>query len=239
MPDLTAKQLIRLALALLFGGLCLLQPAWAQTKNLAPGFASIPKGSALLLMPLDVELFSLSAGGITEPRADWTQAANAHMHTALNGRFAELGLAKRELSEADADDFAEVSALHAAVARAIALHHVQGGDFALPTKQGKLDWSLGDAVQPIRARSGADYGLFVWVRDSYASSERKFTMFAMAVLGVGITGGFQTGYASLVDLKNGQVMWFNRLLRATGDLREAAPAAETMRTLLNGFPESK
>lgn len=239
MLTLPVRQLFRITLVLICSGLCCLQPAWAQSKNLAPGFASIPKGSTLLLMPLDVELFSLSAGGITEPRADWTQSANAHMHSALNGRFVELGLSKRELSEADADDFAEVSALHAAVARSIALHHVQGGDLALPTKQGKLDWSLGDAVQPIRDRSGADYGLFVWVRDSYASAERKLTMFALAVLGVGVGGGFQTGYASLVDLKNGQVMWFNRLLRATGDLREAEPAKETMRILLNGFPESK
>jgi len=77
------------------------------------------------------------------------------------------------------------------------------------------------------------------MRDSYASSERKVAMFAFALLGVGLGGGMQTGYASLVDLKTGQVMWFNKLLRASGDLREAEAAAETVKALLDQFPEPK
>jgi hypothetical protein len=46
----------------------------------------------------------------------------------------------------------------------------------------------------------------------------------------------QTGYASLVDLRSGQVMWFNRLLRGNGDLRELEPAMETLNALLTDFP---
>ena len=55
-------------------------------------------------------------------------------------------------------------------------------------------------------------------------------MIALAVLGVGVGGGQQTGYASLVELETGQVLWFNQLLRASGDLREAEKAAETIDT---------
>lgn len=214
-------------------------PAQADSRNLAPGFGNLPKGATILVMPPDVELFSISAGGVSEPKADWTEAANTHIHGALNQKSSSLGLLTRKLSEQDADDLAEINTLHAAVARSIALHHMVGGNFALPTKDGKLDWSLGDAVQPIRAKSGADYALFIWMRDSYASSERKVAMFALALFGVGITGGMQTGYASLVDLRTGQVMWFNRLLRGTGDLRDAESANETVKTLLAQFPESK
>lgn len=228
----------RAACAFLVLALAAVAPAQAQSRNLAPGFTSLAKGAKILVMPPDVELFSISAGGVPEPKADWTEAAHAHVHKALSGKSASLGLKTQELAENDADELAEVNALHAAVARSIALHHMGGGALALPTKDNKLDWSLGDAVAPIRARSGADYALFIWMRDSYASAERKVAMVAMAFLGVGIVGGMQTGYASLVDLRSGRVMWFNRLMRGSGDLREADAADETVKTLLAQFPES-
>ena len=211
----------------------------AESRHLAPGFSSLPKGVAIVVMPPDIELFSLSAGGVTEPRADWTTAAMTHVDAALQARAAELGVQVRTLSESQADDLAEVNALHAAVARSIAIHQLWGGNNALPTKEGKLDWSLGDAVLPIREATGGDYALFIWIRDSYASAERKAAMVVFALLGVGISGGFQVGYASLVDLRSGQVLWFNQLIRGTGDLREAEPAKEAVSALLKDFPTSQ
>ena len=59
------------------------------------------------------------------------------------------------------------------------------------------------------------------------------------LLGVGIAGGSQIGYASLVDLNDGRIVWFNDLRRASGDLREAEPAKETVEVLLKGFPVSQ
>src|SRR3546814_16714665 len=37
----------------------------------------------IVLMPLDVELSTLSAGGVTEPRADWSEQANKLLLDAL------------------------------------------------------------------------------------------------------------------------------------------------------------
>lgn len=214
-------------------------PSLAESKNLAPGFDSLPKGAKILVMPPDVELFSISGGGVVEPKADWTELAHKNVHAALSKKSSNLGLVTQEVPEKDADELAEVNTLHAAVARSIALHHITGGMFALPTKDGKLDWSLGDAVQPIKNRFDADYALFIWMRDSYASSERVVAMIALALLGVGVGGGVQTGYASLVELSTGKVVWFNRILRGEGDLREKEPADETVQTLLKDFPKSR
>lgn len=61
-------------------------------------------------------------------------------------------------------------------------------------------------------------------------------MIGLALLGVGVGGGAQVGYASLVDLQTGQVLWFNQLQRGFGDLRDAAKAAESVGALLAGFP---
>jgi hypothetical protein len=215
-------------------------PPPASSKNLAPGFTTLPKGAKVVIMPTDIELFSISAGGIPEPKADWTEAAVKHFKAALLAKKQNLGLPTIELTSQQADELDELNALHGAVARAINVHHF--GQLALPTKDGKLDWSLGEPAQAIKKMTGADYALFSWVRDSYASDERKAAMVAIAVLSMGravATGGMQTGYASLVDLNTGRVMWFNRLLRQSGDLREAEKAAETLDTLLDKFPVSK
>lgn len=208
--------------------------ARAQSMNLAPGFYELPKEATVALMPVDIELFSISGGGVPEPKADWTQAAAGHFRQALLAHNQKLGLKTVEVSEEAADELAEVNTLHAAVAQAIAVHHF--GPLKLPTKEGKLDWSLSDAVAPVKRATGARYALFSWVRDSYASAERKAAIIGLALLGVGVAGGQQVGYASLVDLETGRVVWFNRLARGSGDLREAEPAAETVGALLSGFP---
>jgi hypothetical protein len=214
-------------------------PAFAQSKNLAPGFVTLPKGAKVAIMPTDIELFSISAGGVAEPKADWTESASKYFKEALVKKKQTLGLDTVEVSEKDADDFADINALHAAIARAISMHHFGPGNLNLPTKDGKLDWSLGESAREVKKTTGADYALFSWVRDGYASAERVAAMVAIAVLSLGRVapgGGMQTGYASLVDLNTGQVVWFNRLQRGTGDLREAEKAAETVNTLLNQFP---
>jgi len=187
--------------------------------------------SRLLVVPVDIELFSISAGGVAEPKADWTELARRHFRDALIARSDLLGTQVQELSESDLDAFAQINALHGAVAQSVGT--------PLPTKKHALDWSLGDAVSPLRAQTGADHALFLWVRDSYASTERKVAMVALAMIGVGLGGGLQQGYASLVDLRDGRLVWFKRLLRQTGDLREAESAAETVEALLKGFPAVK
>lgn len=230
-----ARYAVRLTLAVSIG--LSLQVQAQQSRNLAPGFSARPIASKLVIVPSDVELFSLSAGGVQEPKADWTEAAQKHIQAGLSARKQQLGDQVIQLTEKDVDEFAELNGLHGAVAQSVFIHHMMG--MKLPTKNDALNWSLGDAVKPLKEKSGADYALFTWVRDSYASAERKATMVVMAILGVGIAGGAQIGYASLVDLNDGRVVWFNDLRRASGDLREAQPAAETLDALLKGFPVAK
>lgn len=217
--------------------LCLLSVSGAQAqdrRNLASGFNGLPADARVVIAPIDVELFSISAGGMAEPKADWTEAAQRHMKAALHERTQVLGQRALELGSEQADTLAELLSLHAAVARSIAIHHT--GALKLPTKEDRLDWSFGDALQPLQQASGARYALFTWVRDSYASPERVAMMIGLAMLGVGVGGGMQVGYASLVDLQTGQVLWFNQLLRSSGDLRDGSKAAESVAALLSGFP---
>jgi hypothetical protein len=210
-----------------------------DSRFVAPGFGGIAKNDSWVVMPVDVELFSVSAGGVLEPKADWTRDALGHMKSAIAERKAKLGLKSQDIADAAADDHAELIGLHAAVARSVSMHHFSHAGMKLPSKNDQLDWSFGDALKPIQAQTGARYGLFVWVRDSYASGERKAAMVFVALLTMGnvvLGGGGQVGYASLVDLDTGRLVWFNQLARGSGDLREPAAARETIEALFAEFP---
>ena len=204
------------------------------TPKLAPGFSARPAASRLVIVPADLELYSISAGGMVEPRADWTDQALKNLAAALARETGRLGPDTVQLTVAQMDDFAEVAALHRAVAGAISIHHF--GNLKLPTKSNRLDWSLGEAVAPMKAKTGADYALFTYMRDTYASTERKLAMAGMALLGAFMPGGEQRGYASLVDLNTGRVVWFSGIDRMWGDLRDGGAARETVEALLAGFP---
>jgi hypothetical protein len=74
------------------------------------------------------------------------------------------------------------------------------------------------------------------VRDSYTSAGRAVLMVGAALFGVGMQGGQQIGFASLVDLRTGNIVWFNRLENGSGDLRTAEPAQNTVNDLLKELP---
>jgi hypothetical protein len=59
---------------------------------------------------------------------------------------------------------------------------------------------------------------------------------AAAAFGIVTSAAVQQGFASLVDLETGDIVWFNRLFSTTGDLREAGAARESVERLLEGCP---
>jgi len=226
----------RFSRALALASLFLLATTASAQSNRAEGFSRLPPGVKIALMPMDIELFEIGAGGVAEPRADWTTAALKHVKDLYRERKARMGAQVVDMEDDSSEQVAELNRLHGAVGGAISAHHF--GLLKLATKEGKLDWSLGPDANVLRERSGADYALFTYVRDSYTSSERVAAVIVAALFRVQVQpGAIQQGYASLVDLRTGQVLWFNRLLRGTGDLRERDKAAETIDALLTGFPQ--
>ena len=213
--------------------LALLAPLCAAAQpSIAEGFAGLPPGARIVLMPTDIELYEVSGGGVLEPRADWTSAAAQHIRDLL--KKSKLGTQLSEMAEEPDDAVVNLLHLHRAVSSSVVIHHY--GFLKLPTKEGKLDWSLGADAALLRSRSGADYALFVWMRDSYASPARKAAMVMAALVGMGVSGGAQVGYSSLVELATGRMLWFNRVSRLRGDLREQESAQETIDALLRDFP---
>lgn len=195
------------------------------------------KTPTIVVMPLDVELSQLTAGGMPEPHSEWTEAALRHMRDALEveARSYKVKLTDFHPERGSAEDrqtSLDLVKLHRAVGGSVLVHQYLQG-LALPSKDGKFDWSLGPSVAAISHSHEADYALFLFVRDSYATAGRVAVMVIGALMGVGMQGGTQVGFASVVDLKTGEIVWFNRLVRPQGDLRTPEAAAETVRALVS------
>ena len=201
----------------------------------------------ILIVEPDIQLSLLDAGGVLEPRADWTDTARGVIDKGLREHFGKTGT---EVVSAEEPTEREVQLmkLHNAVGVAILTHLYgpQGSSSAganqLPNKGSALDWTLGPGTAEMRDHYDADYALFVFVRDSYSSAAKKaldvLTVIAGAALGVGIipAGGVQVGFASLVDLRTGNIVWFNRAIDGMGDLREEAKDERATNQLLKDIP---
>jgi hypothetical protein len=230
---------------LLFLLLFLLAPAaGAYTKNRvatdANGNPVRISGSVVIVEP-NIELSEVLAGGVEEPRKEWSEAARKLYPEEVHRRLQAAGA--RQQPDFDIPDdlpsdtrLGQILRLNEAVSVSILAYTSPGNQLA--TKKGKrLDWTLGPGVEELHKATGADYALFTYVRDSYTSAGRKALRIAgLLLLGGDIGGGRQVGVTTLVDLRTGQVVWFNFLAKQTGDLRDAAGTRKTVENMLEGIP---
>jgi len=193
-------------------------------------------GSAkILLFEPDIKFYLLTAGGISEPQPDWTETARTNFLTAARAHASQHSPNLRVVDTAIADEsVTQYEKLHQAVGNTALMSYL--GPYKLPSKQGAFDLSLGPGVSVLKERYGADYGMFVFYRDYRSSGGRVAFAILAAAAGVGVGTGNQYGFASLVDLSTGDVVWVNRVDVGTGDLREAAGAAKTIEVLLEAMP---
>jgi hypothetical protein len=94
-----------------------------------------------------------------------------------------------------------------------------------------FDWSLGSEVADLNPESDERYALFVFYRDYQASGGRVGMAVFAALLGASVYTGHQGGFASLVDLESGKVVWFNNVPLAQGDMRSPEGARRLVEQL--------
>ncbi len=230
--------------------LCLLAVACGActtTQRQASADFKAPQGSyKIIVMRPDIAVSLLTAGGTLEPREDWTNQARQEVLNAIRKQqLTQGGTTRVALTREEAGGppelVLEMERLHEAVGRSIQLHKYTPYA-ALPTKKDKFDWTLGELAVRYGEASGYDYALFLFARDSFASGGRAGLQalgFLGCVVGVCVIpgGGIQQGFASLVDLKSGRIVWFNYLVSEVGDTRTAAGAEAMVGKLLASMHE--
>lgn len=221
-----------------------------QTRQFADAEFAPPSGEYdLLVLRPHVSVGSITAGGLVEPRADWTEQARAHILAALQAQQAGRGgrtmVLESRAGVAGMTDqqIADLERLFNAVGNAIVVHRYAG--LRLPTKRRQgLDWTLGEDAVRLGRATGMEYALFLYAADAHASSGRT----ALQILGIAGCfigfcapqgGGGQQAYASLVDLSTGEVVWFNMLQTGSqlpgvtfGDIRTREGAEQMVERLI-------
>jgi hypothetical protein len=192
----------------------------------------------------DVAASTLTTRGDLQRREDWSSTARENFAQSLRD-FAHRRKGETRVvstpEDAGLDEAAllDLERLHSAVGASI-LEFEFSQWVRLPTKRKSFDWTLGELATQYGAKSGYDYALFLYARDSFSTKGRG-TLVVLTYVGCGAHflacfinpgAGRQVAFASLVDLRTGAVVWFNARHSPHGDIRTPKGAEVMLKQLL-------
>jgi hypothetical protein len=195
----------------------------------------------IVLFRPDVKVTEQTTAGLEQPKADWTEAARAQIANSMQAEQSRRGAEMRMMPVVTGDDerlMVDYKKLFKFVADS-AIRHQLFAEKPLPTKADKFDWSLGSGIAKLGALGGGDYGLFLYTFDSYESLGHKNAQRIGKLMGGSADvqePETRIGYAGLVDLKSGELVWLNVDVNSKGDVRTAVGADIRVANLLRGFP---
>lgn len=234
-------------------GLCLISAAAPALAGVAvkDGFAfATDKQAKIIVFRPDVQVGSLHTGGVDEPNADWTALARTNMQTAFDAAAEAREANLTFLGDPEGENAKVLNDFRGLfqIVSTEAMSHALFFD-RLPTKKimlatptdkvkWKFDWSLGADAKKLKEVTGADYAMFIYTHDAYGDTGRKVAQLLMAgMFGAYVPAGVHIGYAGLVDLETGDMVWLNADIQMGGDLREQTGAEKRVRELMRGFPK--
>lgn len=201
----------------------------------------------IVMLPVEFTVYQKSVAGV-EAVPDWTE----------NAKFA-LGDASIKMLQQD--DRFQVMALpqidgetqgllreHVELFKIIGntvTSMLQYGGKAWAEKRANFDYTLGDGLGFLADASGADYAFLLAGAQIAQTGGAVFLELLITAAGGYGGGGGTFVFAGIVDLRSGDVKWFNHRAGAqvfgmTGtDVRKPETALEVVRQMFAGFPESK
>ena len=190
----------------------------------------------ILLMPIDIEICELTLAGMCEPKASWTTTSKENIILSFKEFLSKRNASLNDYNKQnESEDLIQIIKLHTQMGQEIINNEY--GALKLPTKE-EFNWSLGKKIKLLKNEYKTDYAIFIFFRDQYSSTKRVIYNIVTAVLFPGIIpiGGSQLAFASLVNLNDGQITWFNGYYRSFGDVRDLEKAKDTVNVLFEDFP---
>ncbi len=210
---------------------CATNRVYNSTTTLSP-----PLNSSVILLPADIEISSINAGGNIEPRADWSESAASGLKAALEEFLFEKGVmpipyGSEVLSDEDVDLIRQANIN----LDAIELAQTRG---SMP---GIREYALTEELTDNLGSYEADYALFVMLRSSHATGGRVAVAVLASIGGVALDTGSASYRVGLFDLRDGQVAWANFDPVALGGLANPSEATNaqwqrSFETLFQDFP---
>ena len=215
--------------------------SYTQTINrLSEGFPE-SEGQTITIALFEpfFQMERILAGGTAEIRADWTDSASKNFREIL---FKAAD--KQSINFVDANITSDIANGRARqvekLNQVVGLSIIDNSILKLPSKGDGKSWTIGEGAKLIGEHTHADYGLYVYKKRGYTTGGRvAVSILTAAVLGVAAPTHYQFGFASLVDLNTGEIVYFNQVVTSPGDLRKVEKSGPAVKALLTGFPELK
>lgn len=198
----------------------------------------------VVLMPVDVDVYELSAGGVREEVPEWSSTAETNVRNALlvsKGSQGKCCITRAVDTSSLTADEREMLEEHLALFNIVATNAVWANlpyNTAWHFKAEHFDYTLGDGLGFLKEKYGLDAGLVITGEDVVSSSGRKTTAVLGAMFGVAVPLGHSILMGGLVDFSTGDLLWLNHVVSTAGqdDLRDPASCLELARTLLKEYP---
>ena len=209
-------------------------PALSQNLDARP--------KKVVLLPPQVFVFELSAGGVPTRMADWEAAARDNLVAAATRLARDSGLFELvptpSLAPADLDQLDAHIGLYDRVAQSVFVYG-RGEQSAWAHKKNEFDYTVGPGLAFLREQTGADAALIVLGSDFISSGGRKAAFIAGLAFGVIMPLGQSFMTAGIVDLKTGDVQWMSFDSSASMDTRKPADVDGLMRALYQTYPGAR
>jgi hypothetical protein len=201
------------------------------TITSSPPRAALPH--RVLLLPLDVTVYRVGAGGVTERAEDLTEEERTETEALLKDDIArDKHLEFVKLPPLDSASQAlldEHIALYEQVAGAALMH--TGSFGAWPRKVSHFDYTLGDGLSFLKQRTGADAALFILGQGGVPTASSYVAGLLPLLVGVvSVPQANAQAVVSVVDLETGNLLWLEQ-----GMARGSVPTAVS--TVLREYPD--
>ncbi|MFH1442049.1 MAG: hypothetical protein ABIH18_08440 [Candidatus Omnitrophota bacterium] len=206
----------------------------------------------IAVMPMDVEVYKVSAGGVRELVDGFSAEANVNIKSAVNEiirdkRKYQLKYFPEPQNIKDAKTkqlVKDTAVLFNTVDFSIFLHTYKNASMLHPMqgvfedKLKNFDYSLGSQVFPLSAYADADLLLFIKGGDSLSSGGRIALMVWAALMGfTPASAGPPHLSCALVDPETGDILWYNFLCPGEGyNFRNKKSVEQFVSILLKDFP---
>ncbi len=199
----------------------------------------------ILLLPIEIRVHEISAGGVVEKVDDWSNQASANARQYIKTLATSRGAFKIvEAPALSAQDKAQLD-------QHVALYEVVAGsaDLALASpisawreRAKDFDYTLGPGLKPLAEHTGIDAAMILTGTDYISSAGRKAAM-AMGVLLGALGGGLfvpqgGTSFVSVgvVDMRTGNLLWFASDQSGTTDLRNEQDVHRMLEQMFQTYP---
>lgn len=204
----------------------------ALTQNLA----ARPK--KIVLLPPQVFVYELSAGGVPTRMADWEATARDNIVSAATRLSQQAGFELVPAPALDsllADQLEAHIGLYDRVAQSVFVYG-RGDQEAWAHKKNEFDYTVGPGLAFLREQTGADAALIVLGSDFISSGGRRAAFIAGLALGIVMPLGQSFITAGIVDLTTGDVLWMSFDSSLSMDSRTPADVDNLMRDLYQTWP---